>query len=1008
MLVCLGRPALQHPDGSSIAIAGKAVALLAYMRLTAQRTAHRAFLADLLWSEADDEKGRASLRGAISALRDLLGTDVLAGDGGELRLTRDVPCDVADFISAAASGDNLAAVTAYRGDFFADFALPGATGFELWATIERQRLRSIFVRCADSVVQQLLDTGRARAALEIAVRLVDADDSRQRSWRLLLECRLGVQEFAAALLDAARLEAVMLGHDVPLEAATRALLRRVEQQQAIAPQIGARVMQTDLVGRTAAFSSLLDRWKDVSAGHQAVIAIGGEAGLGKTRLLEDLATRLRSHGARVLLVRARYGDRGIPFALLQQLASALVALPGAAGIAPESARTLVGLEPRLASTFAAADAETVSGVDLPLRRATALGDLIGAVSDDRPVTLLIDDLHWADASSVTALSSALARTTASRVLVVVAQRSPITSEFRQHVIALEALETADLEQMLGSMLVAAGPGVTQAIAVQLHVSTRGVPLLVMEALQLLVQESLLVPSDGAWVVQDAPAVLARLQSLDVMTERLAQLDARMRGLLLQLSLASVGIRSDVLRADPSASANGEDALARLQLGGWITASGDVLYVSHDEISRAVVETASAEDLRVARAALVAGLGVATAHDIGEARLLARLLADAGDVGALYRLLDRWDASAPPGRRVGGWRGAGAQLLGATLTPSLTQQLARCEPWTNRIAPVARRSVMVLVAAGVAITLGLLVRARERTPAAIRFVTRPLASSTAGIAPEIAVEILNGAGSRVIATGDTVHLSLTSASARLEGNLTAVADSGLARFPTARMTGDLDSAHYLVARMGALRTPPVRLLGVHDAAVRVAAARIADPRSGVTRGDTLVLNAGVRTVVELDLRYTSPWMSASVMLAGVPSWGDPATSWIELGSFATPARNATRFTMVPITAPAKPGRYRLLLVLGAESDAAHIASGTNWAAGAPRWGDGNDIAHWGEAEISLARRTGHVSFEGPQWLYRGERRGSVHLGAAVVEVIVEEPSQAAARGAVSASGGVATR
>ncbi|MES3032454.1 MAG: AAA family ATPase [Gemmatimonadota bacterium] len=995
LLVCLGRPALYHADGSSVAIAGKAVALLAYMRLNAQRSAHRAFLADLLWSEADDEKGRASLRGAISALREVLGADVLVGDAGELRLVRDVPCDVADFVSAAASGDNLAAVSAYRGDFFADFALPGATGFELWATIERQRLRSIFVRCADSVVQQLLDTGRARAALDIAVRLVDADDARQRSWRLLLECRLGVQEFAAALLDAARLEAVMLGHDMPLEAATRALLRRVEQQQAIAPQPGAPVMQADLVGRTAAFSSLLDRWKEVGVGHQAVIAIGGEAGLGKSRLLDDLATRLRSHGARVLLVRARHGDRGIPFALLQQLVSALVALPGAAGVAPESARTLVGLEPRLGSTFVSADAETVSGVDVPLRRATALADLIGAVSDDRPVALLIDDLHWADGSSVTALASALARTTAARVLVVVAQRNPVTSAFRQQVISLEALDEADLQQLLGSMLVAVGAGVTTPFAARLLASTRGVPLLVMEALQLLVQESLLVPSDGAWTVTDVPALLTRLQALDVMAERLAPLDAVMRDLLLQLALAAVGVRGALLRAGRPPGDGVHDAVARLQLGGWISESEGVVSVSHDEISRAVVEAATPEELRAARAALVAALDGLPAPDTSEARLLARVLVDVDDVPALYRHLARWSAAATSSRRGGGWREAGAELLGATFNPSLTQQLTRYEPWTERVAPVARRTALVVGSAAVVLILGLLVRARERAPAAIRFVTPPLATTSVGITPAVEVEILNGAGGRITASGDTVHLSLTSPNARLEGNLAVVAESGLARFPSARVTGELDSLNFLQARSGALRTGAVRLLGTHDAAVHVVKARIADPRSGVTRGDTLVLNAGVRTVVQLDLRYTAPWMSAAVMLAGVPTWGDRASSWIELGPCATPARNAVRFTMVPITAPTQPGHYRLFLVLAAESDAAHIASGTNWAFGAPQWGDGNDVADWGDSEVSRAQRTGHVRIAG-RWLYRGGRRGWADLGAAVVEVIVQAPPRVAAQ------------
>jgi hypothetical protein len=128
-----------------------------------------------------------------------------------------------------------------------------------------------------------------------------------------------------------------------------------------------------------------------------------------------------------------------------------------------------------------------------------------------------------------------------------------------------------------------------------------------------------------------------------------------------------------------------------------------------------------------------------------------------------------------------------------------------------------------------------------------------------------------------------------------------------------------------------------------------------------------------------------------MLAGVATWGDPEKTWLELGPVVTPALATQSSVAVNYVAPNKPGRYRIFVVMAAESDAAHIASGTNWTAGAPRWHDDNDLALWGDTEATSAHERGKVAIRARAWVYGAGHGspGAFDLASGVIEVIVRD-------------------
>jgi DNA-binding SARP family transcriptional activator len=982
----LGSTAVIGSDGLPLPLAAKAVALLAYLRLATHKRAHRAFLADLLWSEVDEERGRASLRQAVLSIRQQLGDGFLVSRGQELQLEGELACDADLFLAAAARGDDLDAVDLYGGPFYSDFALPGARGFEMWAAIEQERFRGVFMRVCDEAAQQLLDRAQPRDAVAVAQRLVAADTSRERSWRLLLQCRVSVGDLTGAGVDAAAMRAALDAEGIALEPATVALLARIERGGArqAAPLPLASTIRGELVGRRSAFSALLTAWRRAASGQPSVIMVTGSAGIGKTRLLEDCSTRLRSLGARVVSVTARYGDREIPYALLQQVTETLAALPGSAGVAPESARTLLAMDPRLNSVFQSATPETVTSVDIPLRRTAAIADLIGAVTDERAVAMLVDDFHWADTASQSALLAAADRITGSRSLLVIAQRGISVSGHALQSIPLDALTQSEIRELLESIARVAPALRVDDISGALLRSTRGNPLLVLEALQLLGQESLLSRTEDEWYSPDGARLMDRLATLDVLSERLARLDPDMRRMLIGLAVAEAPLSEELVAAIGAADTS--STLDRLAIDGWISRATGTISIRHDVLGRGILESATGGEIAEGQRVVVEALNHASERSDVEWRLHARLLLELSDMRGVSKVIDGWLAVSRTRQRPRDWQGAADDLLGDLLTPAVLRRIAAERSWVDRFGRRTRNIATTTALFAVLVTLTVFLYRRSVTPVALRFVTPPLAAGLMGITPEVAVEIVNVYGERLEHRRDTVELRVQSKTLTLEGSTRVVADSGYAVFSSVRARGEQESAIVLEAFAGALRTEPARLLTYEDVNLRIRRMQTAPGSSVRVTGDTVTSPPGSKVSLQIELAYTAPWMAAAVMLAGVPTWGDRTTNSLELGPFPTPIRNGTRFSPVDFIAPTKPGRYFLFLVIAAESDASHIASGTSWTAGAPQWFDGNDLADWGDAEAARIRGSGTMILPSTAYQYKN-RRGSSALGVAVVEVVV---------------------
>ncbi|WP_051713430.1 helix-turn-helix transcriptional regulator [Actinoalloteichus caeruleus] len=178
---------------------------------------------------------------------------------------------------------------------------------------------------------------------------------------------------------------------------------------------------TPLVARVDEFATLRSAWRSAQLGRAGAVLLGGEAGVGKSRLLAELTALANADDAVVLGGRCLDLDRAglpyLPFAeALGRVVSATGELPAIASRRAELGRLLPGLEiPH--------DTGSADGPPERLRLFDAVHGLLADLASDRPVLLALEDLHWADASTRDLVRFLVSRLGHQRLLVVATYRS---------------------------------------------------------------------------------------------------------------------------------------------------------------------------------------------------------------------------------------------------------------------------------------------------------------------------------------------------------------------------------------------------------------------------------------------------------------------------------------------------------------------------------------------------------------------------------------------------------
>jgi DNA-binding SARP family transcriptional activator len=705
-LKTLGMAELRSDSSSGTVVgAGKPLAVLIYLSAAPARTASRHTITSLLWADIEADAARHNLRQALWYLRRKAGREIVTTNGDALQLVPDVRCDRDELLDAASAGNNERVVELYAGPFVPDFAAPGGSGFEDWCALERRRLLETFRHSAEAVIRSRLAQGHARDAVALTRKLRDQDIYTESSWRLLLEVSASTGDLLSTRAEAEALRTLAEQHDLELEPATQAALRRATAQPSTADSVTEapdRVapLSATLVGREAAFSTLLAAWDVARTSRMARVHVTARPGIGKSRLLRDFAARLRAMRARIIAITGSLGTRDVPYGVASDLAAGLAALPGRRGLSPHSAATLVDLNPTLSTWFdVPARAQTTS--DALRSRTIALRELAVAVSSEHPVAVLIDDLHWCDEESEALLTAFADGLRDARILVVTtgrpeARRSPLVAHDATQQVTLEPLSATQVEELLLSIASLPLADWAQDFAADLWRASRGSPLLALELLQLLEDRELLQRVDGMWQTGRGDLLLAELRAGDVLRARLEGMDRFDRWILTLLAVAGTPLASGtVIEASERPERAVRERLRSLEARGLAVAEGETWSTAHDEIAEELLRLTNAEGASRAAARVGRALLSTPHHDETTARRAAQLLRQTDDRtarGDLLRRFARQRFELGDRRTV---RALALDLFGATTDRAQITDAVAAAPWSWRLGLVSplRRMVM---------------------------------------------------------------------------------------------------------------------------------------------------------------------------------------------------------------------------------------------------------------------------------------------------------------------------
>ena len=177
-----------------------------------------------------------------------------------------------------------------------------------------------------------------------------------------------------------------------------------------------------LVGRPAELDAFDGLLAALDGGSPAAVTIVGEPGIGKTRLLAELAARAEARGQLVLAGSASELERDLPFWVfvdaLDEYAEGLD--PRRLEQLDETARTeLAHVFPSLS---ALGNGGGVALQDERYRTHRAVRDLLETLAAGKPLVLILDDLHWADSGTIELLGALLRRLPSAPVLLAMAMR----------------------------------------------------------------------------------------------------------------------------------------------------------------------------------------------------------------------------------------------------------------------------------------------------------------------------------------------------------------------------------------------------------------------------------------------------------------------------------------------------------------------------------------------------------------------------------------------------------
>lgn len=471
-------------------------AFLSYLLLHRHAPQSRQHLAFLFWPDASEAQAYTNLRNLFYKLRQALpdADHFVQSETHTVQWQEDAPYtfDVADFEAALAQAESREALEQatrlYTGDL-----LPSC--YDDWIVGERERLRQLALDGLTRLVELLESERDYRAAIGSAEGLLSLDPVNETTYRSLMRLHAADGDRAGALGVFQRcVETLRVELDVEPSPATRELHQRLlAADQPAPPPSLTNPDQLPLVGRAAEWAKLQELWFAASSGKPQCVVLSGEAGIGKTRLAEELLGWVDSQGFVTATAHCYAAEGTLAYApVVSWLRSTAISqrlarlepvwLGQVARLAPE----LLVQHPALPNPGTSSDSWQRQNLFEALARAL--------LCSADPMLLFVDDLQWADQDTLEWLHYLLRFNGRARLLLMATVRAEdaATNPYLQSFLSALRREGQIAEIEIGPLNASESAAVAEAVAGvslshedagQLFQETEGNPLFLVESVR---------------------------------------------------------------------------------------------------------------------------------------------------------------------------------------------------------------------------------------------------------------------------------------------------------------------------------------------------------------------------------------------------------------------------------------------------------------------------------------------------------------------------------------------
>ncbi|MEP6774676.1 MAG: AAA family ATPase, partial [Chloroflexota bacterium] len=509
--------------------------LWAYLLMHRSLPVNREALAFTLWPDSPEISGRANLRRHLHDLKRILpaeqsSSSPTASSVGDWLLVTprtiqwNPQCaywlDLEEFERLSGSPDTLTEAAAlYGGDFLEN-------SYDDWLFYERERLRDLYLADLNQLTMRSRAERDYALAATYAHRMLELDPFREDALRQAVGMRYEAGDRSGALQEYERF-ARHLREELAVEPMPETVaLRDAIIGQALLPDGATREATTlvsgnmgkgprehsllPFVGREAELEQLRGWWSRSARGKGGLVMLGGEAGIGKTRLVAQLGTQAEREGARVLRGNTTFAEP-LPYqALIEALRSELPLLT-ALEIEPLWLAAVATLIPELRTRRGEGSDRLPSLLPLDpererIRLFEGLARCLECLARPRPLLIILEDLHWAGAATANLIEFLARRASQHAVLIIATYREEETQrahplrDLRRRLqredqlrhLALGPLHLGALENMVAQMPALGALAVetetdSAMIARKLYLESEGQPFFLSELIRELLE-----------------------------------------------------------------------------------------------------------------------------------------------------------------------------------------------------------------------------------------------------------------------------------------------------------------------------------------------------------------------------------------------------------------------------------------------------------------------------------------------------------------------------------------